>query len=325
MDQERDPVLPAAPEDASGDELSDLDVDGSSSLSEIQDRDEEQEDNEEDSDVLSRASDDDDSEAETERLEESPNKFRPNRNVVLGVESDNQTYERSPSKLNNQITAEDVEDEDDEDPLSEEEASVNESPKSSPRNDGELEPPTAATSLEDSSVEGKKSLSVSEAENRKRKRSIMAGSGLDADPDEPLRKRTGSVAREVDDYAIDDDDAPDEIGDTSNPVSGNISGDEGAEEDAQDDEVTEDIEQPDVVEDDDPDVEQTPVSPKRRGRQKGIDIENGIEDQEEDLEDAQADDVALNGDEEKNADEDNAENEGDDAPEAALRNEEERE
>ena len=42
-----------------------------------------------------------------------------------------------------------------------------------------------------------------EADTRKRKRSIMAGSGLDADTDERPRKRTGSVMTPKDEYAID--------------------------------------------------------------------------------------------------------------------------
>ena len=201
MDQAADAILQAARESASLDELSDVEVDGdgdgSSSLSEIEDKEDvEQDEDGEASDDLSNVSDDEnDSEAETERLEESPNKFRPHQDIVQSSQNNNQTYERSPSKLQNQIipTHQDELELEDDDPLSSDDISVNESPESPHDEGAQGEPATAATSLEDSSGEGKKMLSVLDADTRKRKRSIMAGSGLDEDLDEPLRKRTGSV------------------------------------------------------------------------------------------------------------------------------------
>jgi hypothetical protein len=211
MDKAADAILQAARESASLDELSELDVDGdgSSSLSDIEDKDPEQDEDAEASEELSNISDEEnDSEAETERLEESPNKFRPQQDVVLSSHSSNQIYDRSPSKLHNQIIPNHQDDEDDDDPLSDDDISINESPespKSSPHDDPEPEPPTAPTSLEDSSGDNKKMLSVIEADTRKRKRSIMAGSGFDEDLGEPLRKRTGSVMTPADEYVIEDD------------------------------------------------------------------------------------------------------------------------
>jgi hypothetical protein len=295
MDVAADAILQAARESASLDELSELDVDGdgSSSLSDIEDKDPEQDEDAEASEELSNISDEEnDSEAETERLEESPNKFRPHQDVVLSSQGNNQIYDRSPSKLHNQIMPNLQDDEDDDDePLSDDDISMNESPespKSSPHDDPEPEPPTAPTSLEDSSGDNKKMLSVLEADTRKRKRSIMAGSGLDEDLGEPLRKRTGSVMTH-------EDDPPEEV-----------------EEPVANDESTADT----------PDI---PISPKKRGRKKKKPLENGVDIHDEDP-DTVADENPVNGEDEvRNGEEDHADNEGDDEAEAALRNEEERE
>jgi hypothetical protein len=330
MDQGADVLLQAARESASLDELSDVDVDvdgddGSSSLSDIEDKDPEQDEDAEGSEELSNISDEEnDSEAETERLEESPNKFRPQQDVVLSSHGNNQIYNRSPSKLHNQIIPNHQDDEDDDDPLSEDDISINESPesaKSSPHD--EPGPPTAPTSLEDSSGDNKKMLSVIEADTRKRKRSIMAGSGLDEDLGEPLRKRTGSVMTPADEYAIEDEINPDEEVDTSNPISGNISGDEGGA--AQEDDPREEVEEPIANDENAAETPDILVSPKKRGRKKKKPFENGVDGQDEDPE-AIADESAVNGDDEdRNGEEDNADNEGDDEAEAALKNEEERE
>jgi hypothetical protein len=325
MDQGADALLQAAGEGASPDEeLSDVDLDGdgSSSLSDIEDKDAEQDEDQEGSDELSNISDDEnDSEAETERLEESPNKFRPHQDVVLSPHNDTQ---RTPSKLHNQIIADDQDDEEDDDPLSDAEASLNdpESPKSSVHDEAELDPPTAPTSLEDGSIENKNLLSVMDADTRKRKRSIMAGSGLEDGLEEPLRKRTGSVMGTGDEYAIEEDIQQDEEVDTSHPISGNISADEGGA--AQEDEAAEGIEEEVVADDEAPEAVDIPVLPKRRGRKKKRAVENGVSNHEEDT-DIVPDGEAMNGDDEaRKADDENAENEGDDEAEAAQKNEEER-
>lgn len=208
MNQAADAILQAARQEASLDELSDVDGDGSSSLSEIEYRESHQDEEAEASDDHSNASDNDnDSEAETERLEESPNKIRTHKDVVLSSHNDGQVYERSPSKLNNQISADDEDGEEDEAPLSDDDISVHGSPKSSVHDDA-AEPTTVATSLDDSSGEKKRALLVTDSDTRKRKRSTGAASVLDNDADEPLRKRTGSVMTPGDDYAIEDEEPP---------------------------------------------------------------------------------------------------------------------
>ena len=328
MDQGADALLQAAGEGASPDEeLSDVDVDGdgSSSLSDIEDKDAEQDEDQEGSDDLSNISDDEnDSEAETERLEESPNKFRPHQDVVLSTHNDTQ---RTPSKLQNQIIPDDQDGEEDEDPSSDAEASLNdpESPKSFVHDEAELDPPTAPTSLEDGPIENKSLLSVIDADTRKRKRSIMAGSGLEDDLEEPLRKRTGSVMGTGDEYAIEEDVQQDEEVDTSHPISGNISADEGGV--AQEDEASEEIEEEGVADDEAPEAPEAvdiPVSPKRRGRKKKKAAENGVGNHNEDA-DVVPDAEVVNGDDDvRKAEDENAENEGDDEADAAQKNEEER-
>jgi hypothetical protein len=314
MNQAADTILQAAQE-ASLDELSDVEVDGdgSSSLSEIEYRDIHQDEEAEASDDRSNESEEEnDSEAETERLEPSPN-VRTHKDVVLSSGNDGQIYERSPSKLNNQILADEQGDEEDEDPLSDDDISLHESHKSSVHQDA-AEPTTVATSLEDSSGEGKRTQPAIDADNRKRKRSIMAGSGLDDGVEEPLRKRTGSVMTAGNDYAVEDEEQPDEEGDTSNPISGNISGEEGGE---QEDEVLDEVEEPAVAEEEVPEAPEVTVSPKKRGRKKKKPVTNGVNSHDEEQ------DALLEGTTAVNGEEENAENEGDEA-EVALKNEEER-
>ncbi|EHL02435.1 hypothetical protein M7I_1512 [Glarea lozoyensis 74030] len=331
MDQGADALLQAALARPSPEELSDIEVDGdgSSSLSEIEDKDAEQdEDIEGSDDELSNISDDEneenDSEAETERLEESPNKFRPQKDVVLSSHNGNTSYDHTPSKLHNQITAEDQEDDDDddEDPLSEAELSMDESPespKSSNHEDAD-EVPTAPTSLDDSSGENKNLLSI-ESDTRKRKRSIMAGSGLEEELGEPLRKRTGSVMKTGDEYAVDDDTQQEEDLDIEpNHLSGNISGDEGGVviEDGLAEGIEEVLQATAVAAGID-----TAVSPKKRGRKRRKGIENGVHNAEEPENVLEAEAIVNGQDDLRRGEEDNAENEGDDEADAAQKNEEE--
>jgi len=317
-------ILEAAAQASAGD-LSDVEMDGdgdrSSSLSEIEYKDSHQdEDGDSSDDQNNNSEEENDSEAETERLEESPNKIRAHKDVVLSSHN-SQIYERSPSKLQNQIIPpRQLDEEEDDEPLSDEEISPNDSSKSSARGDADAELPTAPTSLEDSAGEGKRTSSITDADSRKRKRSIMAGGGLDEDVEEPLRKRTGSVMMGADDYAIDDEEQAEEDrdGDISNPISGNISGDEGGQ--VQDDRT----EGTDILVVSKEEIQETvdvPVSPKKRGRKKKKTLENGTN-PEEDPETLLGGE-RLNGEDARNAGEDNMQNEGDDEAEAALRNEEE--
>jgi hypothetical protein len=319
MDQAADTILQAARE-ASLDDLSDMDVDpdGSSSLSEIEDKDGDQDDDGEGSDELSNISgEENDSEAETERLEDSPHKFRQQKDVVLSSNAKNQVYEHSPSKLHKQITLDDDEEEEEE-MLSEDDISEDGSPKSSAHDERDPEPVTTSTSLEDSSREDNNMLSVMEVDTRKRKRSIMAVNGLDEDNDEPLRKRTGSIMAPAEDYAIEDDPDDDVNGETSNPISGNISDEEGEAHK----EDTHEAEESVAIEERIQGSIDTPASPRKRGRKKKKTLENGVNSHNDD---AERGNPALNGDDEaRNGDEHEAENEGDDEAELISKNEEER-
>src|SRR5436309_1038503 len=97
VDRRTDSTLPAAypPSDEA---LSELD-DGSSSLSDIEDKETEQDEldgGDFENDVESDAND---TEAETERLENSPHNQRKLKDVVLNSQDESRMYERSPNKL----------------------------------------------------------------------------------------------------------------------------------------------------------------------------------------------------------------------------------
>ncbi|KAH8593628.1 Sds3-like-domain-containing protein [Bisporella sp. PMI_857] len=326
-----DAILEAARQASAG-ELSDVDMDGdedrSSSLSEIEYKDSHQDEEGELSDDLNNESDEDndienDSEAETERLEESPNKVRTHKDVVLSSHNDSDVFERSPSKLQTQLipVSQNDEEEDDDDPLSDEETPLD-SPKSSVHDEVGPELTTAPTTAETSTIEAKGTLSINDVDTRKRKRSIMAGSGLDHDADEPSRKRMGSVIAPGDEYAIGDEERADEEaeGDISNPISGNITGDEGGE--VQEDNPAEAVTVPIVIEEQADEQFDEPISPKKRGRKKKKVAENGVS-HDEDPDSILDVEATLNGDHGKNGEGQNAQNEADDEAEAALRNEEE--
>ncbi|EON97249.1 putative transcriptional regulatory protein dep1 protein [Phaeoacremonium minimum UCRPA7] len=285
-----------------------------------------------------------DSEAETERLYDTPRKNTDIRDtVVISSETVNggtpttreRIFERSPSKLQQQIQADvDAEnaredDEDDDDELSDE-------PDDEDRHDDNSSvAPSEAESDHEAPVKAKKmSLSPekqdeivaqstivedvlldSAEETRKRKRSPTAEV---SESDQPLRKRTGSVAAPgktspTIDHSVKDD----ELLDTStNDHSGEHSGDEDAE----------DLASKDKPEDVAQSVENVPTEttrskkPKRNGgkKRKGSDEE----DSETLNQDAQPADEAVATDE-HNAEEENAEAEHDEEAEAAQRNEEE--
>ncbi|KAG9242508.1 Sds3-like-domain-containing protein [Calycina marina] len=316
-----DAILEAAARVSAREELSnvEIDLDGtrSSSLSEIEYKESNHEeegnfsDNQEDN-----SEEENDSEAETERLEDSPVKLRAHKDVVMNSHS-SLIYDRSPSQLNHQtIPPREPDEEDDDEPLSDEEVSPNDSPKSSVHGDDVVsELPVGPISLEDSAGEGKRTLSVPEIESRKRKRSIMAGNGLDEDIEEPMRKRTGEVSTIGDDYAVEDSEQieEDQEGDLSNPISGNISDENGGE-------VQVDIPLPLV-----PSIQEVnelinaPISPKKRGRKKKKGTDNNAGAQEDDQGKPPTAETQQDG----NGGDNNPQNAEDDEAEAALRNEEE--
>lgn len=331
LEQRSEGTFPAA-FPTSDDALSEL-GDGSSSLSDIEDKEAEQEDLDGVDSENDIESDVNDSEAETERLENSPHDQHKQENVVLSSQAENRTYERSPSKLQHQFHAEpEVDDNEDEDDLSDDEGTLEKSPKS--LEGAEQGPTTATTSLEDSSGEGKELTMAQNTASKKRKRPLLPdhGSINGNDLDEPARKRTGSVGAPADDYAIDDSASVNGDAEMSNPISGNISDVESLdgedEEEANQQQINDDIgvedevvEAANLTEVSNPEVE------RHKGRKKRRDSFLGVGDAEaEQREEANEEPVTSNlsheaGDMEEQ--EDTADVEGDEA-EVVLRNEEER-
>lgn len=107
MEQAADAIIQAANEIASLSELAggDPDPETSSSLSEMEYKDSHMEDEGELSDVAnSQSEEDNDSEAETERLEESPNKIRAHKDIVLN-QSNLDADDSTNDSCNDQHTA----------------------------------------------------------------------------------------------------------------------------------------------------------------------------------------------------------------------------
>jgi hypothetical protein len=265
IEQRSEGALPAAFHN-SDDALSELD-DGSSSLSDIEDKEAEQEDLEGLDFENDDESDANDSEAETERLENSPHNQRKLQDVVFSSQAESRIYERSPSKLQHQLNAEEDEDDDrDMEDFSDDEISIDKSAKSPSPDENEHGRTTATTSIEDSSGDGKLSTAAFEAAaSKKRKRSLLPDpESIDrSDPDEPARKRTGSIGAPEHDYAIDDTASVDGEVDTSNPISGSISDAESleAEEDDEDEKQTEEQEQEPIGDVDDNMIVAPPIEP----------------------------------------------------------------
>lgn len=280
-------------------ELNEFDIDGSSSLSEIEEKgprelieeyeeDEDDEEDEEEEDEegnkeyavvyenlgnMSEA--ENDSEAETECLER-PKNLLPRRNLIL---SQPLGYDNCLNKLQINFNSTDRR-EDKEDPTKSAELLVDVSPdltKNSFQNDAEEEIPAAPISLNHRNVTCHENISDTESHNRKRKRSIMGVTGLN-DLSEPLCKRTGSILINCGEYSIEDE-ATEDI---SNPTTENLSADEG--EALQDDsaEDTEELNEVSRVISELPDVT---ASLKRRGCKKRPD-EHEIIKNEDDPEDS---------------------------------------
>ncbi|KAI9769681.1 MAG: hypothetical protein M1840_003918 [Geoglossum simile] len=192
--------------------------DGSSSLSEIEDGVDE-DGRQHHSGTLSEAVAENDSEAETERLENSPQRVRKKRNVVLSSRESIGSVERSPSKLANETVFENLDSDkvdgvptdydvpmggtDERETLeqdangtekTEEDNSSTTGTNKSSGPDLDPDPTTAPTSL-DSAGEGTKPASPPEIVGKKRKRTSprnRSGSN-ELEGDEPARKRTGSI------------------------------------------------------------------------------------------------------------------------------------
>lgn len=165
------------------------DDDGSSPLSDVEDKDGDTEDLHDLNDIISRNRDEDassaddlsdanDTEAETERLYDTPRNPTRHKDVVLKQSTEEQTYERTPSKLRRHSTrtserkGEDLE-----------EASIASSPPAQATEISQKNQPPILDILVEAATQ--------EAESRKRKRSSMPVEN--SEPPQLLRKRTGSV------------------------------------------------------------------------------------------------------------------------------------
>ncbi|KAK0632053.1 Sds3-like-domain-containing protein [Immersiella caudata] len=201
-----------------------------------------------DSDEESKLSEMDinDSEAETERLYDTPPKNGAARDMlsILGevgsrqfVDRRERVFERSPSKLQQQLQAEldaenavtdgdslsEAEDEDEDD------ASVASSePEPAPVKEQPLRSPSQAKKNQEANTSTNSAASQlarqDSQESRKRKRTSLAEQ---SESEQPLRKRTGSIGAPEGEFSADDAIvADDEGGISTNPQSGNHTGEE---------------------------------------------------------------------------------------------------
>ncbi|KAI1206452.1 Sds3-like-domain-containing protein [Annulohypoxylon truncatum] len=170
------------------------DDDGSSPLSDVEDKDADPDvmhdlnnatPNNRDEDISSPddLSDANDTEAETERLYDTPRNPTRHKDIVLSRQSDGQSYERTSSKLRRHITRSGEDKDEDDAHLFEDEVSIASSPPAQ-----ETKTPNKHQSpILDILAEA----ASQEAESRKRKRSSVPAET--AVPPQLTRKRTGSV------------------------------------------------------------------------------------------------------------------------------------
>ncbi|KAJ3577507.1 hypothetical protein NPX13_g3062 [Xylaria arbuscula] len=212
------------------------DDDGSSPLSDVEDKDEDPDDihdedrltnNEhDDSSFRGNQSDANDTEAETERLYDTPQQTTRHKDVDLDKQGDIAVYERTPSKLRQaaNVTGRDGEHRDT--PLSDDDVSMASSPPIQPTKYAEkLASPTLDILAEAAATQ--------EAESRKRKRSLPIEV---AEKDHPLRKRAASVPDADQALAGGNATIAEEDDPSLNTNSGEQSADEAVETTAGDDE-----------------------------------------------------------------------------------------
>ncbi|KAJ2998096.1 hypothetical protein NUW58_g432 [Xylaria curta] len=217
------------------------DDDGSSPLSDVEDKDEDPDDlhdeerltnNEHDDFSLpDNQSDANDTEAETERLYDTPQQITRHRDVVLDQSADATVYERTPSKLRQAIGTAGRSNAHQDTPLSDDDISMASSPPAHPiESPVKLPSPTLDILAEAAATQ--------EAETRKRKRSSMPTEATEVD--QPPRKRADSVP--ITDRAAIDGDAimADDDNPSLNTNSGEHSADEAIDTTAGDDEPEQD-------------------------------------------------------------------------------------
>ncbi|KAI3332183.1 hypothetical protein HD806DRAFT_185365 [Xylariaceae sp. AK1471] len=214
------------------------DDDGSSPLSDVEDKDEDPDDlreehrpahNENDDlSLVDNQSDGNDTEAETERLYDTPQHTTRHKDIVLDQSVNAIVYERTPSKLRQEAkTAGGIRHAEDT-PLSDDDVSMASSPPAQPTEVPEkLQSPTLDILAQVAAIQ--------EAESRKRKRSSLPLEA--AEVEQPPRKRTDSLP--IVDPATVDGDATivDEDDPSLNTISGEHSTDEGIDTTAAEDEA----------------------------------------------------------------------------------------
>ena len=212
------------------------DDDGSSPLSDVEDKDEEPDDlhnedrltnnEQDDSSFPDNQSDANDTEAETERLYDTPQQTTRHKDVDLDKPADTTVYERTPSELRQAAHVTGREGEHRDTPLSDDDVSMASSPPTHPTRF----PPKLASPTLDILAEV---AATQEAESRKRKRSLPIEA---TEKGHPVRKRAASVpdtdqAPVAGDAIIADEEDP-----SLNTNSGEHSVDEAVDTTAGDDE-----------------------------------------------------------------------------------------
>ncbi|KAI0525837.1 hypothetical protein F5B22DRAFT_256034 [Xylaria bambusicola] len=169
------------------------DDDGSSPLSDVEDKDEDPDDlhdedrltnnEQDDSSFPDNQSDANDTEAETERLYDTPQQTIRHKDVDLDKPADTAVYERTPSKLRQEANVAHRDGEHQDTPLSDDDVSMASSPPTQPTN----HPKKLASPTLDILAEA---AATQEAESRKRKRSLPIEA---TEIDHSLRKRAASI------------------------------------------------------------------------------------------------------------------------------------
>ncbi|KAI1775019.1 Sds3-like-domain-containing protein [Hypoxylon cercidicola] len=200
------------------------DDDGSSPLSDVEDKDADPDDLHGLNDTTPKHRDDlsspddlsdaNDTEAETERLYDTPRNPTRHKDIVVNRSADGNIFERTPSKLRHNTRAREGKDEDDE-PLSEEMSIASSPPAQETKSPNKRLSPILDILAEAASQE---------AESRKRKRASMPVEH--SEPAGPPRKRTGSVPAPT----RQDMDGDTPMGDDEDPSSHTNSGEHSADE-----------------------------------------------------------------------------------------------
>lgn len=212
------------------------DDDGSSPLSDVDDKDEDPDDLPDEERPVhieideysfpDNQSDTNDTEAETERLYDTPQQTTRHKDVVLSQSAGATVYDRTPSKLRQRIKLASRSNDDQHTPLSDDDISMASSPPAPPIESPEkLLSPTLDILVQAAATQ--------EAESRKRKRSSMPAEATELD--HPPRKRA-DAAPLADQAAVDGDATMvDEDNPSLNTMSGEHSADEAVDATAGDD------------------------------------------------------------------------------------------